>query len=150
MYSKMISFLYFREPKMANFSLLNKAFEWWCNNEPLVDIASQIDNEDLPIIPITIWLYVSQLYSTLRALAKASSDLRASTKHQCRESDKKIQLIKLLWLVFLPLMLYISPRRLCWPHAITIMSLYLMFYINSLTKAASCASLLIIITGVSA
>ena len=43
---------------MVNLLLLYKAYESLRQNDPLISIISQIDNKDLPIIPIVLWMCV--------------------------------------------------------------------------------------------
>ena len=58
---------------------------------------------DSVIVPTALWMYFSELQVTLRMFIKAASDLKLYTKTYRKESKWKIQVIKLTWLLFLPL-----------------------------------------------
>ena len=109
---------------------------------------AQIDTVHLPIVPIYVYMYISELYATTRAFARTYKE-KACNRHYCKENRRAIQIIKSIWLLFVPVLLTVSPRRLCLPQAIVIVLVSIFMYVNALKKAASCVSSLMI-TAVSA
>ena len=47
-----------------------ESIKWYLDNDPVVKIMGQMDTANLPIVPIYIYMYLSELYTTTRAFTK--------------------------------------------------------------------------------
>ena len=133
---------FFFRPKMDEWP---KAVKVHFESDPVVEFLRKIETIHLPIVPLYIFMYVSELYVFLRAFAKTFKE-RACTKAYCRENRRTMMMIKFIWLVFLPLLLTTTPRRLCLFQAVILALISIALYISALTKKASCRSALLTTT----
>ena len=124
--------------KMDNLLLTIK---WYLDNDPVVKIMTKIDTVNLAIVPIYIFMYISELYASSRAFTKTFRE-KTCNKHYCKENRRAVLMIKFIWLVFVPLLLTTSPRRLCLPQAVVIVLVSIGLYVNALRKKASCMNAL--------
>ena len=122
-----------------------KAVKVHFESDPVVEFFSKIETIHLPIVPLYIFMYVSELYVFLRAFTKTFKE-RACTKTYCRENRRAMMMIKFIWLVFVPLLLTTTPRRLCLFQALILALISIALYISALTKKASCRSALLTTT----
>ena len=122
-----------------------KAIKWYFENDPVVRILNKIDTIHLPIVPLYIFMYISELYVFLRAFAKTFRE-RACSKAYCCENRRAMMMIKFIWLVFVPLLLTTTPRCLCLFQALIITLISIALYVNALRKKASCISALLTAT----
>ena len=120
-----------------------ESIKWYLDNDPVVKIMGQMDTVNLPIVPIYIYMYLSELYATTRAFTKTFRE-RACNKQYCKESRRATLMIEFIWLFFVPLLLTTSPRRLCLPQAIVIILVSICLYVSALKKKASCMNALMI------
>ena len=117
------------------------AIIWYFENDPVVRIMNKIETIHLPLVPLYIFMYVSELYVFLRAFAKTFRE-RACNKSYCRENRRAMMMIKFIWLVFIPLLLTTSPRRLCLLQALILTLISIALYVSALRKKASCINAL--------
>ena len=117
------------------------AITWYFENDPVVRILNKIETIHLPIVPLYIFMYISELYVFLRAFAKTFRE-KACNKSYCRENRRAMMMIKFIWVVFIPLLLTTTPRRLCLLQALIITLISIALYISALRKKASCISTL--------
>ena len=140
--SQRIFLVFFFRPKMDDWP---KAVKVHFESDPVVEFLRKIETIHLPIVPLYIFMYVSELYVFLRAFAKTFKE-KACTKAYCRENRRTMMMIKFIWLVFLPLLLTTTPRRLCLFQAVILTLISIALYISALTKKASCRSALLTTT----
>ena len=140
--SQRIFLVFFFRPKMDDWP---KAVKVHFESDPVVEFLRKIETIHLPIVPLYIFMYVSELYVFLRAFAKTFKE-KACTKAYCRENRRTMMMIKFIWLVFLPLLLITTPRRLCLFQAVILALISIALYISALTKKASCRSALLTTT----
>ena len=116
-----------------------QAIKWYLDNDSVVRIMTQIDTVNLPIVPIYIYMYISELYASTRTFTKTFRE-KACNKQYCKENRRAVLMIKFIWLFFVPLLLTTSPRRLCLPQAVVITLVSIGLYVSALRKKASCIS----------
>ena len=117
-------------------------------DDPILELLRKIDPVIQPIIPLYLYIYVSEICATVKAFAKTFKE-KACSKHYCKGSKRTIQVIKFLWLVFLPVVVAAAPRRICLPQVIILVVVSSLMYMGALKSAASCISSLML-TAVSA
>ena len=117
------------------------AILWYFENDPVVKIMNKIETIHLPFVPLYIFMYVSEMYVFLRAFAKTFRE-RACSKSYCRENRRAMMMIKFIWLVFIPLLLTTSPRRMCLLQALILTLISIALYVSALRKKASCINAL--------
>ena len=104
--------------------------------DPIVNVMGRIDKVQLTIVPIYLYMYVSEIFVTAKAFARTFKE-KACNKHYCIQSRRAIQIIKFIWLIFVPLLLIVSPRRLHLPQAILIVMVSVIMYVSAVKTAAS-------------
>ena len=122
---------------------LFQAIKWYYNIDPVINVMGRIDKVQLTIVPIYLYMYVSEIFATAKAFARTFKE-KTCNKHYCKQSHRAIQIIKFIWLLFVPLLLIVSPRRLHLPQAIFIVIVSVFMYISAVRTAASCFSSLMI------
>ena len=118
---------------------LLQGIKWYYDHDPIVDVFARIDKVTLPMVPIYCYMYIAELCATTKAFARTYREKNCS-RHYCKQSRRAIQIIKLIWLIFVPLVLIVSPRRLHLPQAVLIVVVSLFLYVNALRTAAACLS----------
>ena len=121
---------------------LFQGFKRYYVHDPIIDVLGRIDRVQLLIVPIYLYMYVSELCATAKAFARTYRE-KTCNRHYCKQSRRAIQIIKLIWLFFVPLVLIVSPCRIHLPQAILIVMVSIFMYISALRTAAACLSSLL-------
>ena len=110
-------------------------------DDPILELLRKIDPVIQPVIPLYFYIYVSEVCATLKAFARTFKE-KTCSKSYCKDSKRVIQVIKFLWLVFLPVVIAAAPRRICLPQVIILVVVSGFMYVGALKSAASCITAL--------
>ena len=114
-------------------------------DDPILELLRKIDPVIQPVIPLYLYIYMSEVCATVKAFARTFKE-KTCSKNYCKDSKRTIQVIKLLWLVFLPVVIAAAPRRICLPQVIILVVVSSLMYVGALKNAASCITALMLTT----
>ena len=98
---------------------------------------------------------VAKCFPNFRSTAPPEDALRAvydaktfkekeCTRHYCKNSKRSLQVIKFLWLFYLPIVLATSPRHVVVAQVCLLFSASIVLYVAALRTAAKCINALML------
>ena len=112
-------------------------------NDPILGYLNIFDPYIQPVIPLYLYVYISELSATVQAFAKTFKE-KECTRHYCKNSKRSLQIIKFLWLFYLPIVLATSPRHVVVAQVCLLFSASTVLYVAALRTAAKCINALML------
>ena len=112
-------------------------------DDPILGYLNIFDPYIQPIIPLYLYVYISELSATVQAFTKTFKE-KECTRHYCKNSKRSLQIIKFLWLFYLPIVLATSPRHVVVAQVCLLFSASIVLYVAALRTAAKCINALML------
>ena len=112
-------------------------------DDPILGLLNIFDPYIQPITPLYLYVYISEFSATVKAFAKTFKE-KECTRHYCKNSKRSLQVIKFLWLIYLPIVLATSPRHVVVAQVCILIAASTVLYVAALRTAAKCINALML------
>ena len=117
--------------------VLNQGIRLFREDDPILGFLEKFDHYVQPIIPLYIYVYLSEFSTSMKALIRTFTE-KTCNRNYCKGSNRSLLVIKFLWLLYLPIVLVSSPRHVVLPQVIAVIVASVILYIGALRTAAAC------------
>ena len=123
--------------------VLTQGIRLFRQDDPILGLLKKFDPYIQPVIPLYVYVYLSEFSASLKAFIRTFNE-KSCSRQYCKGSNRAMQVIKFLWLLYLPIVLTTSPRHVVLPQVIAVTVASALLYIGALRTAAKCISALLL------